>query len=61
MLAIIRGRPQPHRLHPVRLNTTSFAEPSFDFALLQQSTPHHAGRNRIALLWLFGLLAGCRA
>lgn len=38
------------------LKTTSTAEPSFDFALLQQSTPHHASRNRIALLWLFGLL-----
>lgn len=38
------------------LKTTSATEPSFDFALLQQSTPHHASRNRIALLWLFGLL-----
>ncbi len=38
------------------LTTTSATEPSFDFALLQQSTPHHASRNRIALLWLFGLL-----
>lgn len=38
------------------LKTTSTTEPSFDFALLQQSTPHHASRNRIALLWLFGLL-----
>jgi len=56
MLAIIRGRPQPHRPHPVPLKTTSAAEPSFDFALLQQSTPHHASRNRMALLSLLGLL-----
>ena len=56
MLAIIRGRPQPHRLHPVPFKTTSAAEPSFDFALLQQSTPQHASRNRMALLSLLGLL-----
>ena len=46
----------PAAFTPVPLKTTSATEPSFDFALLQQSTPHHASRNRMALLWLLGLL-----
>ena len=32
------------------------ADQPLDFALLQQSTPHHASRNRLALLCLLGLL-----
>lgn len=32
------------------------AEQALDFALLQQTTPGHASRNRRALLWLLGLL-----
>ncbi|MDD2924089.1 ATP-binding protein [Rhodoferax sp.] len=32
------------------------ADHSLDFALLQQSASRHSGRNRIALLWLLGLL-----
>lgn len=30
---------------------------ALDFALLQKSVSRHAGRNRVALLWLLGLLA----
>lgn len=33
------------------------ADHSLDFALLQQSATRHSGRNRIAQLWLVGLLA----
>ena len=32
------------------------ADQSLDFALLQQTMPSHASRNRRALLWLLGLL-----
>jgi len=32
------------------------AETSLDFALLQKSPSRHPGRNRVALLWLLGLL-----
>ncbi len=32
------------------------ADASLDFALLQKSVSGHAGRNRVALLWLLGLL-----
>lgn len=38
------------------LKTTSPLEPSLDFALLQQPARPHASRNRLALLWLLGLL-----
>jgi two-component system sensor histidine kinase DctS len=37
--------------------TVPAAEQLLDFALLQQSVARHAGRNRITLLWLLGLLA----
>ncbi|MDD5027998.1 MAG: PAS domain S-box protein [Rhodoferax sp.] len=40
--------------------TTPHAAPvdhALDFALLQQSASRHPGRNRLALLWLLGLLA----
>ncbi len=33
------------------------ADTSLDFALLQKSPSRHPGRNRVALLWLLGLLA----
>ena len=35
---------------------TRIADQSLDFALLQQTMPSHASRNRRALLWLLGLL-----
>ena len=34
----------------------TLADHSLDFALLQKSVSRHAGRNRMALLWLLGLL-----
>lgn len=37
-------------------NPVPAAEQLLDFALLQQSVSRHAGRNRITLLWLLGLL-----
>lgn len=39
------------------LPNTPAADRALDFALLQQSAAEHAGRNRIALGWLLGLLA----
>jgi two-component system sensor histidine kinase DctS len=39
----------------VKTRTTA-ADQSLDFALLQQTMPSHASRNRRALLWLLGLL-----
>ncbi|CAN5499198.1 PAS domain S-box protein [soil metagenome] len=38
------------------LKAPSSAEPPFDFSLLQQPARQHASRNRMALLWLLGLL-----
>lgn len=52
MLAIMRGL--LHFLTPVSSPATT--DPTFDFALLQQPTRQHASRNRMALLWLLGLL-----
>jgi two-component system sensor histidine kinase DctS len=40
----------------VPFNATSSVEPTFDFALLRQPARQHASRNRMALLWLLGLL-----
>lgn len=55
MLAIMRGThffaATPHMAKPAVP-----ADPSPDFALLQQSVVRSAGRNRLALLWLLGLL-----
>lgn len=43
-------------MNPVPIKAAATADPPFDFALLQQSARNHASRNRIALLWLLGLL-----
>lgn len=53
MLAIMRIL---HDL-PMASPHTSAVDHTLDFALLQQSASEHAGRNRLALGWLLGLLA----
>lgn len=52
MLAIMRGLNATHM--PRTIAPT--ADATLDFALLQKSVSRHAGRNRVALLWLLGLL-----
>ncbi len=42
--------------NPVTKTNPVPTDQALDFALLQQSTPSHASRNRRALLWLLGLL-----
>jgi two-component system sensor histidine kinase DctS len=56
MLAIMRGPTFNHPLPPMAHSAYSSADHSLDFALLQQSVSRPAGRNRLALLWLLGLL-----
>ena len=41
---------------PMNPRPAAVADASLDFALLQKSVSGHAGRNRVALLWLLGLL-----
>ena len=57
MLAIMRGPTFHHPLPPMAHSAYSPADHSLDFALLQKSVSRPAGRNRLALLWLLGLLA----
>jgi two-component system sensor histidine kinase DctS len=53
MLGIMRVR----QIESMNQTPVPAAEHLLDFALLQQSVARHAGRNRITLLWLLGLLA----
>jgi two-component system sensor histidine kinase DctS len=55
MLALSGADPMQAMPAPAAPSTVT-ANPPLDFALLQQSAPPHASRNRLALLWLLGLL-----
>lgn len=56
MLALSGGHPIQAMPSPAAPSAATTTSQPLDFALLQQPTPQHASRNRLALLWLLGLL-----